>query len=112
MGVIVESAGDEHIEPGISRLPSGSHEIRAGDGTEFRPDEDSSTLFGSALAIALGVLAFSTDKIAGPWRDRGKRDLVFLVRLLNPGGLQVLQNHFDKISFIVFVAAECARFLK
>ncbi|HLB47715.1 MAG TPA: hypothetical protein VJL59_11975 [Anaerolineales bacterium] len=40
MGVVVESAGDEHVETGVGGLAGGGYQIRAGDGAELWPDED------------------------------------------------------------------------
>ena len=40
VGVEVEGAGDQHVEARLGRLARGGDEIGAGDGAEFRADED------------------------------------------------------------------------
>ena len=96
MGVVVEGAGDEHVEVGIAGLARGGHQIGAGDGAELRADEDGGAFLAAGLGVALDIAAFGADQIARPGRERREGDLVFLVRLLHPGGLEVLQNHLDE----------------
>ena len=48
------------------------------------------------IAHAFDVSAFGADEIARPGSERGEGDLVFLVRLLDAGGLEVLQDHLGK----------------
>jgi hypothetical protein len=43
MRLVVEGAGDQHIERGIPRLAGSGDEIGALDGAEFRPNEDGGT---------------------------------------------------------------------
>ena len=90
--LVVEGAGDQHIEPGIARLAGGGDEIRALHGAELRADEDG----GAFLGVAFHVTAFGADQIAGPGGERGEGDLVLLVRLLHAGGLEVLQDHLGE----------------
>ena len=40
VGVVVEGAGDQHVEVGVGGLAHRRHEIGAGDGAELRADED------------------------------------------------------------------------
>ena len=40
VGVVVEGAGDEHVEAGVAGLAGGGDEVGAGDGAELRADED------------------------------------------------------------------------
>ena len=87
--LVVEGAGDQHIEAGIARLAGGSDKVSALDGAELRADEDG----GAFLGIAFHVAAFGADQIAGPRGERGEGDPVFLVRLLHAGGLEVFQDH-------------------
>ena len=47
-------------------------------------------------ALAFEVSAFGANEVARPGRERGEGDLVFLVRLLDSGGLEVLQDHLGK----------------
>jgi hypothetical protein len=46
------------------------------------------------------IAAFGADQIAGPGRERGEADLVFLVGLLHAGGLEVLQDHLDEVALL------------
>ena len=45
VGVVVEGAGDQHVEAGVARLARGGDEVGAGDGAELGADEDA----GAAL---------------------------------------------------------------
>jgi hypothetical protein len=92
VGLVVECAGDQHIEPGIAGLASGSDEVGALDGAELGDDEDG----GAFFYIALHVAAFRADQIAGPRCECREGDLVIFVRLLHAGGLEVLQNHLGE----------------
>ena len=87
--LVVEGAGDQHIEPGIAGLAGGSDEVGALHGAELRADEDG----GAFLGVAFQVTAFGADQVAGPGGERGESDPVLLVRLLHAGGLEVLQDH-------------------
>ena len=49
MRLIVEGAGDQHIESGIARLASRSDEVGALNGAELGADEDSGTLLSRRL---------------------------------------------------------------
>jgi len=40
VGVEVECAGDDHVEPSITRFAGGGDQVGAGDGAELRADED------------------------------------------------------------------------
>ena len=40
VGVVVEGAGDQHVEAGVARLARGGDEIGARDGAELGADED------------------------------------------------------------------------
>ena len=96
VGIVVEGAGNEHIEVGIASLAGSGYQIGAGDGAELRADEDGSAFLPAGLCVALDIAAFGAHQIARPGRERCEGDLVFFVRLLHPGGLEVLQNHLDK----------------
>ena len=96
VGVVVEGAGDEHIEAGIAGLARGGDQIGAGDGAELRADEDGGAFLAAGLGVAFDIAAFGADQIARPGRERGEGDLVFLVRLLHAGGLEVFQDHLDE----------------
>ena len=92
VGVVVEGAGDQHVEAGIAGLAGGGDQIGALDGAELRADEDG----GALLGLAFQVAAFGADEIAGPGRERGEGDPVLLVRLLHAGDLEVLQDHLGE----------------
>ena len=47
-------------------------------------------------ALALHVPTFGADQVARPRREGGEVDPVLLVRLLHPGGLEVLQDHLGE----------------
>ena len=90
--LVVEGAGDQHVETGIARLAGGRDQIGALDGAELGADEDG----GALLGVAFQVAAFGADQVARPGRERGEGDPVFLVRLLHAGGLEVLQDHLGE----------------
>ena len=90
--LVVEGAGDQHVEAGIAGLAGGGDEVGALHGAELRADEDG----GALLGLAFHVAAFGADQIARPGRERGEGDPVFLVRLLHAGGLEVLQDHLGE----------------
>src|SRR5436190_17012476 len=48
------------------------------------------------FGLAFEVATFRANVIAGPGSERRKRDLVFLVSLLNSGALQIFQDHLRK----------------
>ena len=64
MGVEIEGAGDQHVETRVRGLARGGDEVDAGEGAEFRADEDG----GAALVLArlLDEAAFGADIFAGP----------------------------------------------
>ena len=81
VGVVVEGAGDEDVEVGVRGFAGGGDQVGAGDGAEFRADEDGGALLGRVVAFAFKVTAFGTDEFAGPAGEGGEGDAVFLVRL-------------------------------
>ena len=96
--LVVESAGDQHIKVGIARFARGLHQIGPRDGAELWADEDGGALFGSRFRVAFDVAPFCADEVARPRREGGESDLVFLVRLLHAGSLEVLQDHLGETS--------------
>ena len=96
MGVVIEGAGDEHIEARIAGLARGRHQVGAGDGAELRTDEDSRALLDARLLVAFQIAAFGADIFAGPGGERGEDDLVLFVRLLHAGGLQIFEDHLGR----------------
>ena len=51
MGVVVEGAGDQHIEARVAGLTRGGDQVGAGDGAEFGADEDGSAFFSVAFSV-------------------------------------------------------------
>ena len=49
VGVVVEGAGDQHVEVGVAGFAGGGNEIGAGDGAEFGADEDRGAFFDAGL---------------------------------------------------------------
>lgn len=86
---VVEGAGDEHIEPGIARLPGGGDEVGPADGAELGADDDGGALF----RVAFPVMTLGADHFTRPGSDRGEGDPIFLVGLLHAGGLEVFEDH-------------------
>ena len=62
-------------------------QIRAGDRTEFRANENSGALLSPILLVAFGVTTFGAATVAGPRRKRCEDNLVYLVGLLHPSRL-------------------------
>ena len=96
MGLIVERAGDQHVEVCICGLARGLYEIGTRDGTEFRANEDASALFGTGVGVAFDVDSFGTDEVAGPGFDRRERDAIVFVRLLDAGGFEIAPGSFRR----------------
>ena len=94
--LVVEGAGDQHVEVGIARLARGRNQIGARDGAELRADEDGGAFLVARFRVAFDVAPFGADEIARPGRERGEGDPVFLVRLLHAGGLEVFQDHLGE----------------
>ncbi|MNK99684.1 hypothetical protein D3C87_1200940 [compost metagenome] len=61
--IVVEGAGDEHVEIGIASFAGGIDQVSTGNGTELRADQDTGTLHLSVFQIA----AFGADQVARPW---------------------------------------------
>jgi len=100
--LVVEGAGNQYVEPGITRLAGGSNKVSALYGAELGADEDG----GTFLSLAFQVAGFGADQLAGPGREGDKGDTVLLVRLLNAGGLEVLHDHLGEgLLNSIFVAA-------
>ena len=90
--LVVEGAGDEHVEACVGGLAGGLDEVRPRHRAELRPDEDAGALLGTRAVragAAVGVASLGADHLARPRGDRGELDAVFLVRLLHAGGAQM-----------------------
>ena len=72
MGVVVEGAGDQHVEPRLGGFAGGGDEVHAGEGAELRADQDA----GAALGLAFQEAAFGADIFAGPGLQAGEVDAV------------------------------------
>ena len=66
LGIIIESTGDQHIEPGIPSFTRRRHQVGTGDRAELRPDEDARPLLAASFFAALEVTPFSANVIARP----------------------------------------------
>ena len=54
---------------------------------------------------AFHVAAFGADQVARPGGECGEGDLVFLVRLLHAGGLEVFQDHLGEVLLALRIPA-------
>ena len=110
MGLVVERARDQHVEADVRRLAGGRDQVRTRDGAELGTDEDRRAFLGSGVPTALDVAPFRADKFTRPGSDGGERDPVLLVRLLDTGGSEVLQD--DACEVLRFPVAEpCLRYV-
>lgn len=91
-GVEREAATDKDVEIGVAGLAGGFDQFLALHSAEFGADEDG----GSAFGVAFQVAAFGADQAAGPRYKGGEVDLPFLVRLLDAGGAEIVENHVDE----------------
>ena len=55
VGLVVEGAGDEHVEIAVSGLAGGIDQVGAGHRAEFGSDEDSRPALHAVIRTALGV---------------------------------------------------------
>ena len=94
VGVVVEGAGDEHVEAGVAGLARGRHQVGPWHGAELGTDEDRGALLDRPRA--LDVAPLGADEPARPRGQGREDDLVLLVRLLHAGGLEVLQDHLER----------------
>ena len=98
MGVVIEGAGDEHVEIRITGFAGGGDQIGAGNGAELGADEDGGAFLLAVFFAAFEITAFGADQVAGPGGEGGEVDLIFLVGLLHAGGFEVFQNHLRKVA--------------
>jgi len=84
----IERASHPDIERGIPGLARRFHQIGTGHGAELRPNEDGSALL-CARPRAFQIAPLRANEISRPRSNGGERDLVFLVRLLHAGGLEI-----------------------
>lgn len=96
--LVVEGASNQHVKFRSPALQAAATKSGRATVPNSGPDEDGSTLLDAALWI--DVAAFGADQLATLRRKRSKVDLVLLVRLPNPGRLEVLQDHPDKVAFV------------
>src|SRR5262249_6091929 len=86
MSVVVESAGDENVEDGITGFASRRHQIGAGYGSELRAYKDRRPPFGACTPIAFQEASLGAHELPWPGRNRSKGNAVFFVRLLHTSG--------------------------
>ena len=108
LGVVVERAGDEHIEIGFARLAHGPHQVGTRDRAELGADENARAFVDARIRVALGVRALGANQIARPRRERRKRDPVVFARLLHARGFEMLHDHLGKILRFTVAAHCCA----
>ena len=73
--LVVEGAGDQHVEAGVAGLAGRSRQVRLRNSPKLWPDEDAGALLGARAGGAratLDVAAFRADHLARPRGDRGK----------------------------------------
>jgi hypothetical protein len=51
VGVEVERAGDDHIEPGVPGLARGRNQVGAGHGAKLRPNENRSPVLSGRWSV-------------------------------------------------------------
>ena len=66
VGVVVEGAGDQHVEVRVCGFAGGLHQIGAGDGAEFGADEDAGASLRAGVGVAFDVGSLGADEVAGP----------------------------------------------
>ena len=101
VGVVIEGAGDQHVEVCVCGFAYRGYEIGARNGAEFRADEDTGAFLRARNTVAFKVGSLGADKSTGPWFDFGEVYVVFFVRLLNAGGSEVGQYHLGELLLFV-----------
>jgi hypothetical protein len=96
MGVVIKSAGDEHIEVGFRSFIGGFNQVGAGYGSEYTADKDSRP----AVRFPVKVSPLGADETARPGSKGKKINFVILVRLLNSGCFEVFTNDSREIFFL------------
>ena len=97
VGLVVERAGNQHVETGVARLARRGHEVGAGHRAELLADEDPGAPLRPRLSPAVDVAALGADVRTGPRRDRGEGDAVLLVCLLDARRRELFQNHAREV---------------
>jgi hypothetical protein len=93
MGVIVERAGDQHVEARFGGFAGGQNQVHAGERAEFRADQDS----GAALGLAFQEASLGADVVAGPGLQADEVNAVRLAGLVHTGCAQMVQHHGGEI---------------
>jgi hypothetical protein len=86
VGLVVEGAGDEHVEAGVAGLAGGGDQVRAADGAELGPMKMPAR-FSCHRRSALDVAALGADDSSPGHGTARRSDPVLLVGLLHAGGL-------------------------
>lgn len=112
--VVVEGAGNEDIEARVAGFPGGDDKVGTAHGAELRANEDVRSALRPLTVVAgltLDVVALRGNELAGPTANGGEGDLVFLVFLLHPALLEVLNHDLSNVGFLFAARAigRCAR---
>ena len=93
MRVVVEGAGDQHVEPRLGGFARGGDEVHAGERAELRADQDAR----AALDLAFQEAAFGADILAWPRLQAAEVDAVGFLGLVHARGAQMIQHHGREI---------------
>ena len=99
-----ECTSYQEVKVGVRRLAGSLDEVGTGDRAKFGANEDAGAFLVAGVGVALDVSALGTDEVPGPRFDAGKGDAVLLMRLLDAGGFEVLQDYGSEI--LSFAVAE------
>ncbi|NJN61944.1 MAG: hypothetical protein HC795_10780 [Coleofasciculaceae cyanobacterium RL_1_1] len=96
MGVVVEGAGDQHVETGVAAFPAGFHEVLTADGSEFGADEDSGAFFG--VGVGFEVATFGADVVPCPVGEAGEVNFLVFLGLLDAGGFEGFEDGLGEVT--------------
>src|SRR5690606_19152072 len=107
VGVVVDGAGNQHVETGVGGFARGIDQVRADHGAELGADEDGCALYLSTLTLpspasrrrGRKVATFGADQLAGPGLQGGEVDLVVLARLLHAGTAQLVEDDAGEVAY-------------
>ena len=94
---IVEGASDQDVETAVRCLARRLYQVRAGHCAELWSDEDCRAAPDAVLLAALDVDALGAHQPPRPWSDGRELYPILPVRLLDAGGLQVLQDDLGEV---------------
>ena len=112
VGVVVEGAGDEHVESGVGGLSGGGDQIGAGDCAKFGADENGSAALGATPIRSGGfqIATVGTDQFTRPGGQGSEVDLAVLVGLLHSGSFEVFENDLGEVAFLAIAQTLIADF--